>query len=244
MNVIRIILVVIWKLWFYFLAIFAMLVLTPFALIFTFKDSHFPITYKIIRIWSYIVFFGSGFRYNLIKNTELKKNQQYIVISNHTSILDIVLLFIVHPNHLLTFVGKKELDVVPIFGQIYKRTCILVDRKNFKSRAKVYELSKEKIKLNSNIVIFPEGGVPDDTTIVLDKFKDGAFNIAISESLPLAIYAIKGLKNSFPFEFTKGFPAKIVIELIEITPTISLNESNKEELKANSFRVIHDNLLK
>jgi 1-acyl-sn-glycerol-3-phosphate acyltransferase len=29
-----------------------------------------------------------------------------------------------------------------------------------------------------NIVIYPEGGVPDDTSIVLDEFKDGAFTLS------------------------------------------------------------------
>ena len=40
--------------------------------------------------------------------------------------------------------------------------------------------------LNSeSICIFPEGGVPDDESVVLDSFKDGAFRLAIDHQLPI-----------------------------------------------------------
>jgi 1-acyl-sn-glycerol-3-phosphate acyltransferase len=51
----------------------------------------------------------------------------------------------------------------------------MVDRSSARSRADVYRRCAEKMEEGNSIVIFPEGGVPDDTSIILDDFKDGAF---------------------------------------------------------------------
>lgn len=225
------ILIVIWKLWFYFLALIGVVFLSPIVLCFTFKDNHYKYAYQIIRYWSKLVFYGSGFRLNFIQNAKLENHQQYIIISNHTSVMDILLMYIIHPKHQLTFVGKKELEKLPLFGQIYKRTCILVDRKSAKSRAKVFELVHQKILLKRNVIIFPEGGVPDDTNIILDEFKDGAFSIAKSQQLPIAVYTIQGLKESFPFDFFKGFPSKIDVKLAYSISIDEVNSLSKQELK-------------
>lgn len=69
------------------------------------------------------------------------------------------------------FCRKKELVKIPIFGTIYKRVCVMVDRKSMKSRTDVYRRCAERMNDGQNIVIYPEGGVPDDTSIVLMSLK-------------------------------------------------------------------------
>jgi 1-acyl-sn-glycerol-3-phosphate acyltransferase len=228
--------------WFYALAFLGVLFLSPIVLCFTFNDNHYKYAYQIIRFWSKFVFYGSGFSLNFIQTEKLDINQQYIIIANHTSVLDILLMYMIHPQHQLTFVGKKELKKLPLFGQIYQRTCILVDRKSAKSRAKVYELVHQKILLKRNVIIFPEGGVPDDTKIKLDEFKDGAFSIAKSQQLPIAVYIIKGLKESFPFDFFKGFPSKIEVKLIDVISIDEVNSVIKHELKESIRTKMLENL--
>jgi 1-acyl-sn-glycerol-3-phosphate acyltransferase len=159
-----------------------------------------------------------GFRYDLIKETKKKidKNQQYIFIANHTSMMDIMLPCILMPKHPLCYVGKKELVKIPIFGQIYKRICVMVDRSSVKSRAEVYRRCAERMREGQSIVLFPEGEVPDDTSVLLADFKDGAFTLASKHQFPLLVFTFVGLKEMFPFNNKIGYPGKVKVYFNEI----------------------------
>ena len=68
------------------------------------------------------------------------------------------------------FVGKKEIVKIPIFGYLYKRTAITVDRSSPKSRFQVYERANQLINKGYSICVFPEREYLDET-ILLNKFK-------------------------------------------------------------------------
>ena len=233
-----------WKIWFLILS--TLLIITigvfwtfPLAL----SPKTFPLAYKGIRLWAILIFYGLGFRLELNKNQDLEKNQPYIFISNHTSILDIMLMAILHKNHPIVFVGKDELAKLPIFGPIYRKICITVDRSDTKSRTRVFKLAKERISQGSSIVIFPEGGIPDDESIILEDFLEGAFMIAISTKVPIVIYSIKGVKEMFPWSWTRGYPGKVCVNLIDIIPTEHLSLRDKSEVKEKSYKLIYDDLI-
>jgi 1-acyl-sn-glycerol-3-phosphate acyltransferase len=63
-----------------------------------------------IRLWAIGMFYGMGFRYKMISKTgkKIDKSQPYVIISNHTSIMDVMLPCILFPNHPLCYVGKKS----------------------------------------------------------------------------------------------------------------------------------------
>ncbi len=200
------------------------------------RKEHYKYAYFFVRIWCIGIFYGMGFRYELKKLTEKKidKNQQYVIIANHTSIMDIMLPVILFPEHPICFVGKKELVKIPIFGTIYKRICVLVDRKSAKSRAEVYKRCAERMNEGDSIVIFPEGGVPDDSSIILDQFKDGAFILSRDHQSPVVVFTFIGLKEMFPFDNGKGHPGKVKIYMNDIIePT-----KNIQELKEVSYNHI------
>lgn len=183
-----------------------------------------------MRLWCVCMFYGMGFRYQIFKQTkkEINPNEQYIIIANHTSVIDVLLPCILHPNHFLCFVGKKELEKIPIFGTIFKRICVSVDRSDKDSRAKVYALCAERIKQGKSIMLFPEGGVPDDTSIVLDEFRNGAFSMAVEHQIKIAVYTFIGLKEMFPFDNKKGYPGKVKVFFNDILePTQTMEEMKK-----------------
>ncbi|EKB61239.1 lysophospholipid acyltransferase family protein [Bergeyella zoohelcum] len=222
-----------WRAWFVLLAFLLILLLGPFTLLFSIRPKDFPKAYIFIRLWCYILFYGMGFRYQLMNTTgqQLDRKQNYILIANHTSIMDIMLMSILHPHHPICFIGKAELAKIPLFGLIYKRICIMVDRGNIKSRARVYPLAAQKIKNGQSIVIFPEGGVPDDTSVILSPFKEGAFKIASEHQIPIAVYTFQGLKEMFPFDNKKGYPGKIKVHFHGILPP----NTDAETLKTEAF---------
>ena len=184
-----------------------------------------------------------GFRVAFDEKVKLNSKENYVFIANHTSIMDIMVVLTILKHHPIVFVGKAELAKIPIFGRIYKRICILVDRSSMKSRAQVIPNAMEKLNQDLSIFIFPEGGVPDDTTIVLDKFKDGAFNIATETQTPIAVLAIEGLKEMFPFNWFKGYPGKVKVTLLEIIPTLDKKgKEEKKELKEYTYNLIRKEL--
>ena len=68
--------------------------------------------------------------------------------------------------------GKKELAKIPIFGFLYKRAVIMVDRSSSKSRYGVYGKADEVIEKGYNLCIFPEKNYLDET-LLLNLFKQG-----------------------------------------------------------------------
>jgi 1-acyl-sn-glycerol-3-phosphate acyltransferase len=244
MEWLRNIITVLWKCWFIFLTtIFVLTIGVFWTFPFALSRKTFPVAYKGIRLWAVLIFYGSGFKLKLNSSQKLKTNQPYIFIANHTSILDIMVMAIIHKNHPVIFVGKEELAKLPIFGPIYRRICIVVNRSDAKSRTRVFKAAKEKIMDGNSIVIFPEGGIPSDTSLVLKAFKDGAFTISIFTQLPIAVYAIKGMKEYFPWSWTKGRPGTIKVKLIDIIQTENLSLKDKDELKQTCYNLIYNELI-
>lgn len=229
-----------WRIWLLILAFVLTIILGVPVYILSFNKKNYKYAYKLIRLWCFGMFFGMGLRYELINLTDKKidESKQYVVISNHTSIMDIMLPCILFPNHPLCYVGKKELVKIPIFGTIYKRICVMVDRSSARSRADVYRRCAEKMEEGNSIVIFPEGGVPDDTSIVLDEFKDGAFTLSSKHHSPIAVFTFIGLKEMFPFDHSKGYPGKVRVYFNDILePT-----SSPKDLKLSAFETIKKTL--
>ena len=115
----------------------------------------------------------------------------------------------------------------------------MVDRNSVRSRMDVYRRCAERMREGQNIVIFPEGGVPDDTSVVLDEFKDGAFTLSANHNFPIAVYTFIGLKEMFPFDSGKGHPGKVTVVLNDILEP----QKEKEILKKNSYNLIYNTLI-
>lgn len=197
-----------YRIWFYLLVLLPIIVLFPLILFTILSEKTYPLFFKIARLWARFILIGMGFRY-AIKGTEnFEAGKSYMFVANHTSMTDIMLMLLAVKNHPFVFVGKKELVNIPIFGFIYKRVCILVDRENSKSRFAVFERAQNRIQQGLSICIFPEGGVPDES-VLLDEFKDGAFRIAIEHQLTIIPITFYDNKKRFSYTFFSGSPGKM-----------------------------------
>ncbi|ADX67563.1 MULTISPECIES: lysophospholipid acyltransferase family protein [Weeksella] len=234
---------ILWRIWFLLLASIYIIPIGLFIVLpLSFSNSTYPIAYRFIQFWGTFMFYGMGFRDDYSSKEELDPNQTYIFIANHTSIVDVLLMLHILKKHPIVFVGKAELSRIPIFGLIYKRICIPVDRSNIKSRANVYPEAKERLANGLSIFIFPEGGVPDDMSIDLDNFKDGAFSIAIETQTPVAVFTICGLKKMFPFDYFHGYPGKVHVKLSAIVHPKGYNHSTKDQLKQKCHQLLWQDL--
>ena len=101
------------------------------------KKEHYKYAYFFVRLWCKGVFMAWDSDMNsLIRPTKIDRNQQYVIIANHTSIVDILFRFYYSLIILFVLLVKGELVKIPIFGTIYKRICVMVDRSSPKAEQK------------------------------------------------------------------------------------------------------------
>ena len=184
-----------------------------------------------------------GFRYSIKGTENFEAGKSYMLVANHTSMADIMLMLLAVKNHPFVFVGKKELVKIPIFGFIYKRVCILVDRENSKSRFAVFERAQNRIQQGLSICIFPEGGVPDES-VLLDEFKDGAFRIAIEHQLTIIPITFYDNKKRFSYTFFSGSPGKMRAKVHAPISTTGKTMKDKNLLKQEVRDIILTELQK
>ena len=201
----------------------------PFLFISILSEKWYPYFFLMARIWAKVILFGMGFRTKIVFEQEPKISQSYMFVANHTSMTDIMLMLSIVKNPFV-FVGKKELSKIPLFGFFYKRTCILVDRNNSKSRMQVFESAQKRLKQGLSICIFPEGGVPDKS-VFLDTFKDGAFRLAIEHEIPIVPLTFYDNKSLFPFTFLSGSPGIMRAKVHRFFETKNQHADYKKTLK-------------
>ena len=231
-----------WRIWFYVLMAIPILIMLPFLVISIWTEKGYPYFFKMARLWAKFILFGMGFYYKVEKSQELDPNKSYMIVANHTSMADIMLMLAVIKNPFV-FVGKKELSKIPLFGFFYKRTCILVDRSCSKSRMEVFNSAEKRIKRGLSVCIFPEGGVPSDEKIVLDTFKDGAFRLAIENQIPILPITFGDNKKRFSYTFFSGTPGIMRVKIHSLVQTLGKKEVDRKEIKEEVYEIIHTQLL-
>ena len=180
---------------------------------------------------------GMGFYPKVVRDEKFERSESYMLVSNHSSMTDIMMMLHTAKNPFV-FVGKAELAKLPLFGFFYKRTCILVDRKNPRSRKAVFDEAQRRLSQGMSICIFPEGGVPNDLSLVLDTFKDGAFRLAIDHQIPIVPITFHDNKKRFPYHFLKGGPGRMRARVHHFIPTVGLTQNDKRGLRDKTRDVI------
>jgi 1-acyl-sn-glycerol-3-phosphate acyltransferase len=111
------------------------------------------------------------------------KTKQYIFISNHISYIDSAVLVKAYRQPVRPL-GKVEMSKVPLFGFIYKKAIVTVDRSSPENRAESIRILKSIISKGISVLVFPEGTF-NMTNKPLKDFYDGAFRLAIETQTPL-----------------------------------------------------------
>jgi len=243
MKILKILFWTLWRIWFYVLVTVPIILLFPFLFLSILSEKTYPQFFILARIWAKIIFYGMGFHYTLEKEAELEKGKSYMLVANHTSMIDIMLMLMLVKDNPFVFVGKKELVKIPIFGFFYKRTCILVDRSSSKSRFEVFKRAQKRLEQGLSICIFPEGGVPDNENVVLDEFKDGAFRLAIEHQIPIVPMTFGDVKERFSFTFFSGSPGCMRIKIHQPVVTAGKTMDDKKEIKEKVRETILSELL-
>lgn len=231
-----------WRIWFYGWVFFSILFALPLLVVLISFDRFYKAFFKIAILWGKTILFVMGFRPKVVYEENIRPDTAYMFIANHASLIDVMLMLAVMKNPAV-FVGKKELVKLPVFGYVFRKTSIWVDRSSPESRKKVYIHARKKIEQGLGIVIFPEGLVPPREVILAD-FKNGAFKLAIEHQLPIVPMTFYDVKKRFSWKFFSGWPGELRVKVHKFIQTEGLTLDDTEKIKKQAYGLIYNELVK
>ncbi len=155
-----------------------LLVLLPLAVTGLWKEPKRSIyTHAVFARWMDVFFGLAGVRRIVKGGDHFKKGENYVIVCNHNSFMDATLCSGSIPGANKT-IAKIEMSRIPLFGIVYKRGSVLVDRKKEKSRKESFMKMREVLAMGLHMCIYPEG-TRNKGAEPLQPFKDGAFRLAV-----------------------------------------------------------------
>lgn len=109
-----------------------------------------------------------------------------ILLGNHISYLDIIVLMAVHPQ--VVFLAKKEVGMWPIIGPTARRVNTLFVDRSLKDKNLVRrQISSQLLESDAHLVVFPSG-----TTTLHEEvpWKKGMFEIALENNIPIQAFKV------------------------------------------------------
>ncbi len=173
----------------------------------------------------------------------VKKNKNYIIISNHQSMLDICLLYKI--PKLFKWISKKEALKIPVVGwALWLHNDVLISRGESSSVKKMIRDCQSWLKRNVSIIMFPEGTRTKDGQI--HAFKEGAFVLAKMTKTAILPVVIDGTYDVLPKKGLKLkrkqlFQIQVLPEVSEETIAQKSVKELKEELY-DTMRKAHEEM--
>ncbi len=192
------------------------------------------IAYFFWKIWLKTFIPLAGVRLVVKGREHFQQGKNYVVVCNHNSLFDPPVSAVSMPGPHKT-IAKVEMARIPVFGIIYRRGAVLVDRNSEESRRTSFLKMKEVLQNGLHMCIYPEG-TRNKTREPLQRFHDGAFRLASDmnkEIIPTLIFnsaKVMPRKPSFFF-----WPSRVEMHFL---PPISVEGKNVQAIKQEAFQLM------
>ena len=182
---------------------------------------------------------------------EIKKGS-YLIISNHSSWLDIVILGSIFKT---TFLSKIEISRWPILGKITTAVDMLfIDRGAKDAANQAVQGISLYMKNNRNVTIFPEGTSSGGKELL--KFKPRLFASCIEANCPVQCVTIKYpfknkkihpsvpfiRKNSLFINILKVLYRSDIVAEVNIVDLVDTNNKNRKDISKECYEIVKNNL--
>ncbi|MBX3241315.1 MAG: 1-acyl-sn-glycerol-3-phosphate acyltransferase [Chitinophagaceae bacterium] len=220
-----------------------MLLVFPFVILASFLGNirGGNMIYRLCMFWADTWFLLVGIRHRNIYESPVSLQKSYLYVSNHISFLDAAIIVKSYRRPVRPL-GRKETTKIPVFGYIYKKAIITVDRGDTRDRANSVRILKSVLKKGISILIFPEGTF-NETHQPLKSFYDGAFRIAIETQTPirpvLFLDTFKRMHYRSVLSLTPGRSRSVFLDEI---PVEGLTLSDVAALKQRTFELMEQKL--
>ena len=180
------------------------------------------------RIWARVQRFFGGYRLSVEGEFS---NEANLLLINHQSMLDIVVLEEAHPAN-LCWISKAQIGKIPIIGKILSLPkMIAVERENKQSLIKLLSDAKDRVANGRVLAIFPEG--TRSATGKLLPFKGGARILAEKLNLKVQPIVIVGseILDAKNFSFKSGEIKIVCLDLVD-TAKADWLDATREKMQA------------
>ena len=213
------------------------IIIIPICLTYLIKDPKGMVAFRqITRLWMNVFLPLIGCPLSINGKEYFENGKTYVVVCNHNSLMDVPVTTPFVPGANKT-IAKKSFTKVPVFGWVYKKGTVLVDRNSDESRRNSFEEMKKTLQKGLHMVIYPEG-TRNRTGEPLKSFHDGAFRLAIAAKKEIIPTVIFNTGNILP-PHKKFFlwPYKLEMHFL---PAVSSNDISSKDLKEKVFKLMWD----
>jgi len=218
-----------------------LLLLIPFLVPIFFR-SKFRWIGTLNRIWARATLAFTFLPYSVDVRGDLDPARSYVFCPNHFSFLDIPTMGL-NPIDTI-FVGKNDLERIPLFGWMFQKLHITVDRTKLRSKYETYVKALAAIEEGKSLVVYPEGGIYSTNPPEMAGFKDGAFRLAIEKQIPVVPVTIPNNWIILPDDEVLVRFGIVKVIFHEPIETSGMKTSNLKELKERVYQVIQTELRK
>jgi 1-acyl-sn-glycerol-3-phosphate acyltransferase len=224
--------------------IIVMLLIFPFVVLASFfgRIKGGNMILRLCMLWADIWFPLIFVSIRKIFKSPHDKTKQYIFVSNHISYLDSAVLVKAYRQPVRPL-GKVEMAKVPVFGFIYRKAIVTVDRSSPHNRSESIRILKSIISKGISVMVFPEGTF-NMTHKPLKDFYDGAFRLAIETRTPvkpvlfLDTYDRMNYKSIFSMT-----PGRCRIVYLKEIPVDGLKIADVQLLKQKVYEIMEKELI-
>jgi len=228
------------SLWAWLVLVLCILIWFPVMLILLlvtgpFDRGRYIVGYVFRRIGPAMATLNPLWRFRYSGTMPQNPRQPYVVVSNHESFADILLI-----SHLpweMKWLSKVELMRIPVIGwDMYLAGDVPVERGTARSAIKAMQRCQEVLKTKVSVVIFPEG--TRSATGEMLPFKDGAFRLAIDAGVPILPLVVSGTGTALRKHDWRVGKVNAVVKVLDPIETTGLTHKDIKPLRDRVRAVI------
>ena len=204
-------------------------------------DRRKVILHRLTCFWaSLYTWLNPAWRVEVVGREKIDPNETYVMVANHQSLLDILVLFRLFRH--FKWVSKVENFRIPFIGwNMYLNDYILLKRGIRSSSALMLRTCRENLDAGNSIMMFPEG--TRSPTGKLRGFKVGAFDLAMDAERPVLPIVVHGTASALPKRgvILQG-RHRIIIEVLDPIAYATFAEEETEDFMLRVRELIGDHL--
>lgn len=174
-----------------------------------------------------------GVRFEILDDGEkiLNSKRPMVIIGNHQSELDVLLLGCIWPTH-CSVTAKKSLRNVPFLGWFMSLSgSVFIDRAHRSEATKALAGAADSMKsLKQNVFMFPEGTRSYSKEPMLLPFKKGAFHLAVQAGVDILPVVAENYSRVLDVKAKHFSPGVIRVKVLQPISTVGMTAADVDKL--------------
>jgi len=197
------------------------------------------------RSFKYVMKYSTGVTFTIEDpNDYLNKTRPAVLIGNHQSELDVLMLGVIFPKY-CSVTAKKSLKSIPFLGWFMSLSgSIFIDRANSNNARHAMAGAAEEITgKRQSVYMFPEGTRSYAKDPMLLPFKKGAFHLAVQAGVPIVPVVVANYSDVLYVPGWRFNSGEITIKVLKPIETKNLTPTDVEDLARVTRELMLDELI-